>query len=213
MAAPALPWRRLGLEELEIVESIVRSLMGGDEAHGWPHIVRVGLLAERISRGLRVDKKVLYAAIMLHDIGRSLPGDGHHAVKSAAFAEKLLRGLGFRHGEVEAVKHAILAHSYSLGVKPETLEAMVLSDADKLDALGVVGAARAFITGHEMGRSVWESLEHFAEKLLELPRLMHLEQSRRIAERRARILVAMLEESILEAEEYGLDWRPPGLKP
>lgn len=199
------PWRRLGDPRLSVVERVAVAVMGSDDAHGWPHVVRVGLLAGRLARRLDLDEGVLYAAVMLHDVGRAVPGEGHHAVKSAEFAEGLLAALGYSESQVEAVRHAILAHSYSLGVKARTLEAMVLSDADKLDALGVVGAARAFITGFQRGRSLWESLRHFREKLLRLPSLMYLEESRVIAERRVKILLAMLEEAEVEAAEYGLN--------
>jgi len=172
----------------EAVES-ARSLLGGDPAHGWPHVLRVARLAEEIilAGDLEPDLRVLSTAVALHDVGRAL-GGGHHARVSAVYAGRLLRRLGWPEHLVGEVEHAILAHSYSLGVEARTLEAKILSDADKLDALGAVGVARVFHTGCQLGRGFRESLEHFYEKILSLPELLYLEPSRRIAAERVRVV-------------------------
>ncbi len=174
--------------------SWARSVMGGDPAHGWPHVARVARLAEEIvaGAGLNVDWRVLDAAIALHDVGRFTSGGGHHALESAEAARRLLPRYGYSPGEVEAVVHAILAHSYSLGVRAETAEAMVLSDADKLDALGAVGIARVFHTGCQLGRSFTESLAHFREKILLLPGRLYLDYSRGVAASRMAIIEEFL---------------------
>lgn len=166
-----------------ILPVISKALMGGDPAHGWPHVVRVHRYAVAIAIRLKrsVDWLTLETAVLLHDVGRFLPGEGRHAEKSAAFAATLLPGIGFT-GDVNAVIHAILAHSHTMGVKAETLEAMILSDADKLDALGAIGIARVFHTGCQLGRSFEESLSHFEEKILGLRDEMYLEESKRLAE-------------------------------
>jgi len=185
--------------------SAARRIMGLDPAHGWPHVLRVARLADEIiERGKLAgyDREVLATAIVLHDVGRFLPGEGHHAVKSAEYARGLLSRLGWEEARVEQVAHVILAHSYSLGVEPKTLEAMILSDADKLDALGAVGIARVFHTGCQLGRSFSESLRHFAEKILRLPSLLRLEASREIA--RERILI--VEAFVKSAESEGMMW-------
>jgi len=188
---------------LDLLERLSRGLMGGDPAHGWPHVARVRRLAWRIvgMEGLSVDRFVLDAAILLHDVGRSLEGEGHHAVKSAELARHLLEAMGVGHDRVEGVVHAILAHSYSLGVPARSVEAKVLSDADKLDALGAVGVARVFHTGCQMGRGFEDSLRHFHEKILRLPSLLHYEASRRIAS--GRIEIVRLLASRMERELAG----------
>ncbi len=184
-----MEWRAPG----ELI-GLAKSLMGRDPAHGWPHVERVARLARRIivEEGLNPDWRVLDAAILLHDTGRFVEGE-HHALASARLARLVLPGLGYGAGEVEAVVHAILAHSYSLGVKASTIEARVLSDADKLDALGAVGIARVFHTGCQLNRSFEDSLEHFREKILRLPGLLYYDASRRIAEKRIGIIEAFLE--------------------
>ncbi|MCE4624564.1 MAG: HD domain-containing protein [Desulfurococcales archaeon] len=193
----------LGLRGWKGVEEEVVRVMGCDPAHGWPHVVRVAGWAEKILKAekLEIDRLVLYFAVVVHDVGRGLEGEGHHAVKSARWAEEALRRLGMEMLS-DNVVHAILAHSYSLGVKAETLEAKVLSDADKLDALGAVGVARVFHYGCQLGRQFEDGIEHAREKLLRLPQLMHFPYSRRAATELARRLQVFFE--WLE-EELGAD--------
>jgi len=193
---------------LGVIERLARALMGGDPAHGWPHVERVRSLAWRIveEEGLSPDRLTLELAVLLHDTGRSVEGRGHHAEKSASLARDLLAVAGLDPARIEAVVHAILAHSYSLGVPARTVEAKILSDADKLDALGAVGIARVVHTGCQMGRSFEESLDHIYEKILRLPSLLHYEASRRIAEERLEIVRRFAEEL---AAELGENVKPP----
>ncbi len=162
-----------------------RRLLGGDPAHGWPHVLRVARWARGIvaGEGLRPRWTVLYAAIVLHDVGRATASGGeHHAVASARYARRILSTL-MRPDLIGEVEHAILAHSYSLGLEARSVEAKILSDADKLDALGAVGIARVFHTGCRMGRSFEESIKHFHEKILKLPDHMYYTWSRLQAEK------------------------------
>ncbi|MCE4618566.1 MAG: HD domain-containing protein [Desulfurococcales archaeon] len=186
------------------VRLISRAIMGDDPAHGWPHILRVFRYSRIIANMVeeRMDWLTLETAILLHDVGRFLKGEEHHAAKSAEFARELLPQIGYR-GDVEAVVHAILAHSFSLGVKAETLEAMILSDADKLDALGAIGIARVFHTGCQFGRSFEESLEHFVEKIIKLPDLMYLDVSRKLAEEKVKIVKNYINELREELAIHG----------
>ncbi|MEB3844837.1 MAG: HD domain-containing protein [Desulfurococcales archaeon] len=181
-----------------LINSIGRILLGGDPAHGWPHVERVRRLAWEIVslEGLedKIDQCILEVSIALHDVGRSSSSNTHHAVESARIAVKLLEALGAPSSCVKAVEHAILAHSYSLGVKAETLEARVLSDADKLDALGAIGIARVFHTGCRLGRGFGDSVKHFHDKILRLPGTMYLDASRKIAAERLRIIEDFLRE-------------------
>ena len=167
------------------VARVCMRVYGDDPAHGWPHIVRVMAWAERIvsSENLDVDPEVLVAGILLHDIGRLYDDDvEHHAIRSSKIADTLLEALGYDSHFREVVSKAIIANSYSLGYRAESVEAMVLSDADKLDALGAVGIARVFHSGALMSRGFEESLEHFRKKILELKYHMYFNYSRRVAE-------------------------------
>ena len=148
-------------------------------SHDEGHVERVVRLAKYIAEREGADVEVVVTAAKLHDIAR---GEKNHAIKGAEIARKILSD---RDPEfVERVAHCIEAHSFSSGVEPETLEAKVLSDADKLDAIGAIGVARAFLYSGEKGRSIEETLEHFEEKLLKLGDCLYTETARKIAERR-----------------------------
>ncbi len=155
-------------------------------SHDDGHVERVVRIARLIAEAEGADVDVVVKAAELHDIARECE---NHAAKSAEIAEELLKKEGYDAEFIESVKHAILSHSFSSGVKAETLEAKVLSDADKLDAMGAIGVARAFSFGGERGRSLDDTLRHFEEKLLRLKDVMYTETGRRIAEKRHRFLV------------------------
>jgi uncharacterized protein len=115
-------------------------------AHGEDHVLRVLKIARFIAAKEGADIEVVSKAALLHD---SFRNGENHALKSAEFARKLLSEEGYGEEFIEAVVHAIEAHSFSGRIEPRTLEAKVLSDADKLDAIGAIGVARAFMMAGE----------------------------------------------------------------
>ncbi len=186
---------------LEIVKEIVRNVMPPDPVHGFPHVERVAKIALRLADECdnEVDVEALEIAAYLHDIARfSSEGGRNHAEASAKVAETLLKALGYPEERVRKVMDAVMSHSYSSGRKPITAEGKILSDADKLDALGAVGIVRVFMFSGEMGRSLDDSLKHFREKILKLPELMWTEAGRS----EAAVRVAFVKEFLkrLEAE-------------
>ena len=197
----------LAADVVRVVEEVVKGVMSPDPVHGYPHVIRVRDLALRIGRAYagRVDAEVLELAALLHDVSRGSFSDGllggDHALASARVAEALLKALGYPEPKAEAVAHAILTHSYSSGRVPETLEARILSDADKLDALGAIGVARVFMYSGALGRGLRESVEHFRKKILRLPELMWTPEGREEALRRVEFVRSFLKE--LEAEVGG----------
>ncbi|MEM2203471.1 MAG: HD domain-containing protein [Sulfolobales archaeon] len=175
---------------LSLLEDLVKSLSSRDPVHGWEHIERVRRLCRYIASryGGSVDLEILDLAALLHDVGRFV-GDGrHHSELSAEFAEKILRILGYGEDKISRVVGAITSHSYSYGREPETIEGKILSDADKIDAMGAVGVARTFMLGGLWGRGIDETLKHFEEKLLKLYGRLYLEVSREIARDRFEFL-------------------------
>ena len=183
------------------VLKLVRAVMPRDFVHGLPHVLRVTQLALKLAEGRSdVDVEVLTLAALLHDLGRAFSGR-HHAEVSAEVAEELLRSMGLSDEKLEKVVNAILSHSYSLGVKPRSIEAEILSDADKLDALGAIGIARVFGLSALWGRGLEESLEHFKDKILKLPKLMYTDRGRRLATDRVRIVEEFLKELERELAE------------
>ncbi len=188
-----------------LVERVVE-LMGQDDVHGFPHVVRVLRNALEIAEACNeeIDMDVIVAAVLLHDVGRAYEEEKgiHHAVISADMAKPMLLDAGFPAEKIEYVIEAILSHSFSLGRKAMRIESMILSDADKLDAIGAVGVARAFMEGFRRGRGFKGTVEHFREKLLKLKDLMYTSEGRRKAEEKHKFteefLRKFLEESLLE---------------
>ena len=119
-----------------------------DEVHNFAHVLRVEKMARRIALAEGADMEIVEAAAYLHDSrGASPEGDGHarkeHHITSAEFAGEVLTTKAWQPERIAAVQHCIRAHRYRHGGEsPQTIEAMCLFDADKLDVLGAVGAAR-----------------------------------------------------------------------
>ena len=117
-----------------------------DPVHGFDHIQRVYRLADRLAQAEGADLGIVRAAALLHDAKGPLPGDSRsdHQLASADFARQILESEGWSVEQIEAVQHCIRAHRFRDDrEQPETIEAKVLFDADKLDAIGAVGAVRA----------------------------------------------------------------------
>lgn len=150
------------------------------------------------------DIDVVLAAALLHDVGRS--GENtlgvHHAELSAELATLILRGAGFPADKIDSVRRAVLEHSYSRGAKPSSVEACVVSDADKLDALGAIGFYRMALVSGELGRPPGDAVNHFYEKLSRLPGLMCTRAGRARAEKLAERLRVMVEWLWEELEPY-----------
>ena len=128
---------------------------GADAIHDFDHVLRVLALAERLAQKENADLEIVRTATLLHDVARG-HGDrlvADHAHAGAEFARELLA----EHPpeKVEAVAHAVAAHRFRTGPSPQTLEAQVLHDADKLDAIGAIGVARAFAFGGYEGQRLW----------------------------------------------------------
>ncbi len=128
---------------------------GNEGAHDFDHVLRVLRLAERVGTAEGADMEIVRIATLLHDIYRSqeMQGGGCHAQAGAERVRQILSGWASE--KVEAVAHAIEAHRFRGGVRPKTLEAQVLYDADKLDSIGAIGVARAYMIAGKLGQRLW----------------------------------------------------------
>jgi uncharacterized protein len=119
-----------------------------DPVHDFDHVLRVYRLAERIAKAEGANLEVVRTAALLHDSRGSAPGEegearAEHHIASAEFAGEVLSEKGWPTEKIAAVQHCIRAHRFrGKEDAPESLEAKVLFDADKLDVLGAIGAAR-----------------------------------------------------------------------
>lgn len=122
--------------------------------HDFDHVLRVLALAQQIAAAEGADVAVVCTAALLHDVGESEGRPDHH-VRGAAIAREILQQQPPEF--VEAVAHAIEAHRFRADPAPHTLEAQVVSDADKLDAIGAIGVARAFAHAGSRGTALWRT--------------------------------------------------------
>ncbi len=143
-----------------------RALYGqGDSAHDFEHVLRVWRMALRIAREEGADLEIVSAAALLHDIGRAEEqATGRcHAEIGAERARQILAGQAA--ARVEAVAEAIAQHRFRGAAGPHGLEARVLYDADKLDAIGAIGVARAYAVAGATGQRLWAAVdEAYAER-------------------------------------------------
>jgi len=128
---------------------------GARGSHDWDHTLRVHRLCERIGAAEGVDMDVLLISAYLHDIARSQQDDSDgavcHAERGAQLAASIVNKLPLTAGQNDNILHCIRSHRFRGSHKPRTPEARVLFDADKLDAIGAVGVARAFLFAGEVG--------------------------------------------------------------
>ena len=124
-------------------------------SHDWEHTERVYKLCMHIGAIEGADLDVLAISAFLHDIGRThqdkAKGSICHAEKGADMAREMLEKYPIPHEKKENIIHCVLTHRYRNSHVPETIEAKVLFDADKLDAIGAVGIARAYLFAGELG--------------------------------------------------------------
>ena len=128
---------------------------GARGSHHWDHTLRVSRLCEHIGFIEAVDMDVLLVSAYLHDIGRSYQDESIgaicHAEKGAHIAAPMVDTLSLSETQKKNIIHCIRSHRFRGHEKPGTPEARVLFDADKLDAIGAVGVARAFLFAGEVG--------------------------------------------------------------
>jgi uncharacterized protein len=171
---------------------------------------------------LDADLEVLQAAALLHDASGAHPGedaDRHsHEQMSALFAGDVLKNEGWEQTRIDAVQHCIRAHRFRGNESPETLEAKILFDADKLDVMGAFGAARTLGYALQAGQPFFaEPSEHFLRtgetedgeahsayheylfKLCKVKDQLHTEPARRLAEERYAVLTVFFNQLAVEA--------------
>jgi len=195
-----------------------------DGAHDIAHILRVFRNAMRILREEGGHGEVLAAAVLLHDcvsVEKNSPLRAQASRLAAEKASGLLRDIGWAEIDIAAVAHAITTHSFSANSPPETLEAKILQDADRLDAIGAIGVARCFYIGGRMNSLLHDvadpaaehrplddsrfTLDHFPAKLFKLANGFQTDAGRRLAAQRHVRLVEFRRQFL---EESGYELSP-----
>ena len=197
-----------------------KSFAGSRGSHDWEHTLRVGRLCERIGALEHTDMTVLMIAAYLHDIGRSHQDRSNgavcHAKQGARMAWDMVKQLSLSRQQKVNIVHCIRSHRYRGNHIPKTSEAKVLFDADKLDAIGAVGVARAFQFAGEVGARLHNPDMNIAEtkpysvddtgyreyrvKLCKIKNRMLTDAGRRIAQGRHDFMEAFFRRFIQEVE-------------
>ena len=158
-----------------------------DGAHDEAHLLRVWRNVADISTHEGGDSEILVAATILHDcvrVDKASPERSNASRLAGARADAVLAGLDWPDDRRERVRHCIEAHSFSAGIAPVSLEAKILRDADRLDAIGWIGVARCFYVAGLRRAALYDAddpaaarrplddiayaLDHFRTKLLHL---------------------------------------------
>lgn len=199
-----------------------------DTAHDISHFRRVWMTAQKIMANQAVEPLVILTACYFHDIV-SLPKNHPERGQSSRLAARKTREIlhrdfpDFPPAHYDAVAHAIEAHSFSAGIAPQSLEAKIVQDADRLEALGAIGLARVFAVSGALGVPLFDArdpfadartlddrtfaLDHFQTKLLRLPDTMQTEMGRELARHNADFLIQFMAKlsAELQGDCLGLD--------
>ena len=208
------------LAELEQRCAHVLSRQEGDAAHDLEHVRRVVRNAKKLAADEGARLEVVLPAAWLHDcvtVPKDSPQRTQASRLAAARAVQWLREWNYAGELLPDIAHAIEAHSFSAGLAPRTLEAKVVQDADRLEAIGAVGLARCLMLGGAMGRPLYApedpfcdrrapddraaTVDHFYAKLLTLEGTMQTESGRREARQRTEFLREFLARLRRETEK------------
>jgi uncharacterized protein len=184
-----------------------------DAAHDIEHIRRVVANARALAAQEQADLAVVLPAAWLHDcisIAKDSPLRAQASVLAGRAAVEFLQTIGYPVQHLPAILHTIEAHSFSANITPQTREAQVVQDADRLDALGAVGLARCLMLSGATGRRLYDPLEpfpdtrplddqsnaidHFYTKLFQLADCMNTAAGRAAAAKRTAFLRSFVDQ-------------------
>jgi len=188
-------------------------VMASDPAHDISHIKRVVQNTIRLTGAENGNTEVTLPAAWLHDcisVAKDSPLRNQASRLAAKEAVRFLESVNYPADLLDQVYHAIEAHSFSANIETKTLEARIVQDADRLEAIGAIGIARCFLTGGSMGTALYEpsdpfaknrdlddrqfTLDHFYCKLLGLADTMKTDAGRAEAIKRTDYMLAFLKQ-------------------
>lgn len=202
------------MKELEATFSAyLDEQMATDPAHDRQHIKRVVRMARRLAEAEGANLAIVIPAAWLHDcvtLPKNAPNRHEASRLAAAEAVRFLRSIAYPEQHLDEIAHAITAHSFSAGIPATTLEAKVVQDADRLDAIGAIGVARCLLIGGVLARPLYHpddpfcenrepddlkyTMDHFYRKLLKIGQTLHTQAARDEAARRNAFMQTFLDQ-------------------
>ena len=207
--------------EERLTACLQSSVEQDDASHDISHVQRVWKTARQImaQESAPVNSLVVLAACYLHDVvvlPKDHPQRATASSLAAAKAGTVLAEMGFPGELIDNVCHSVASHSYSAGIIPQTIEARVVQDADRMEALGAIGLARVFYTAGVLRQKMFDpqdpkalhrelddrrfALDHFELKLLRLADTMQTAAGRAMAQRNADYLRAFAAKLLRELD-------------
>lgn len=184
-----------------------------DAAHDISHVQRVVNTAKKLAVEEGADLSIVLPAAYLHDCftyPKEHPNRKQSSIIAAKKAVAFLESIDYPQQYHDAIAHAIEAHSFSANIRPNTLEAKVVQDADRLDALGAIGVTRCIQVSTEFDAQLYDdkdifaqqrelddkqfTLDHFQTKLFKIAETMNTESARREAQKRKAFMQAYIEQ-------------------
>lgn len=191
----------------EVFRDFLTKQAEADAAHTEDHIFRVVKNAKKLAEAESADLEVVIPAAWLHDCVTVPKTSSLRAQASKLCADKaseLLGAWGYNQALIPSIAHAIHAHSFSAQVEARTIEAKVIQDADRLDALGAIGLSRCLMLGGELKKPLLHLsdpfcehrepddslyvLDHLYKKLFKLEGMMQTSAGQKEARRRTEVL-------------------------
>lgn len=188
-----------------------------DAAHDISHLTRVVKTAKQLALEEGADLAVVVPAAWLHDcvsLPKNHPDRSSASTLAADKAVTFLTSIGYPTQYMNAIHHAICAHSFSANIEPTALEAKIVQDADRLDALGAVGIARCMQVSGSLNRALYSledpfclerepndslySIDHFYRKLFRISSHLHTLSAQRESKRREDVMRSFLAQLALE---------------
>ena len=172
-------------------EYIKETFLKEGTGHDYYHIKRVVINSRKILQTEQADSFLVELAAWLHDLGDHKLHNG--VDKSEELINAFLKSLNVEHSVIDRIIKIVSQVSFSKGNKPSSIEAEIVQDADRLDAIGAIGIARCFAYGGSKNRILYNpdekekensSIQHFYDKLFKLKDLMNTESAKQIAKQR-----------------------------
>ncbi|MFA7686360.1 MAG: HD domain-containing protein [Moheibacter sp.] len=191
-------------EILQKTQAYIHQTFSGEgTGHDYFHIERVVKTAKRLAKEEKADEFLVELAAWLHDVGDAKLHGG--VDKSEGLIGEFLNELKVPNEITQKVIEIVSQVSFSKGNPATSLEAKIVQDADRLDALGAIGLARTFAYGGSKQREIYNpespeetSIQHFYDKLLKLKGLMNTDAAKKLAEERHLFLEQFLERFFAE---------------